>query len=201
MNSKLLIAIAVVAVVAVGAYFISPKADAPSPSPEETNTTETTDGADQMSAEESATNTEEAASEESQTSSAAPKPQTSAPRPAAQSSAPILPYSATIIYTGTRFIPDDVTIVEGGTVRFVNTSDTEKMWIASNNHPTHTIYPIKTDNDCNGSAFDQCEAVEKNGSWSFTFDRFGGWRFHNHSRAKDGGIVHVLTREEYLKTQ
>jgi hypothetical protein len=126
--------------------------------------------------------------------------QTTMPPPQTTPSAPTLPYSATIIYDGGRFIPDEVTIVEGGTVRFINNSEYVKMWIASNNHPTHTIYPIKTDSDCKGSSFDQCASVGLSGSWSFKFDRFGDWGFHNHERGKDTGKVHVLRVADYLES-
>ena len=115
-------------------------------------------------------------------------------------STPSLPYSATVFYDGDRFIPDTVTIIEGGTVRFMNTG-TEKMWIGADNHPTHDRYPIKNDTDCLGSSFDQCTAVGNGISWSYTFARTGTWGYHNHTRARDTGSVIVMTKEEYLKAQ
>lgn len=207
MQTKLIIALVVVAAVAVAVYFFSPRADAPTiedgASSSETTGADSASGMNESGSVENVSGTEsdtaqaqtKATAPSSQTTTAAPKP--SAP---ASSAAPSLPYSATIYYDGGRFIPDEVTIVEGGTVRFVNGSDTIKMWIASNNHPTHTVYPIKTDNDCKGSSFDQCASVGSGGSWSFTFERFGTWGFHNHERARDTGKVIVKTREDYLKS-
>ncbi len=109
------------------------------------------------------------------------------------------PYTAVVVYNGDRFIPEEVTVIAGGTVRFVNTSDKE-MWVASDNHPTHTRYPIKDESDCRGSSFDQCKAVGGGESWSFAFTRTGTWGYHNHMRAQDGGEVVVRTEEEYLKS-
>lgn len=145
--------------------------------------------------------TEEAATSTDTATTPAAKP---APKPVPKTSttptaaAPAVPYAATIVYTGTRFIPDEVTIVEGGTVRFLNTS-TGKMWIASDNHPKHDRYPVKSETDCAGSSFDQCTSVDANGSWSFTFTRTGTWGFHNHLRAQDTGKIVVMTKEDYVK--
>ncbi len=111
----------------------------------------------------------------------------------------VIPSTATITYTEDGFIPESVTIIEGSTVTFVNESD-EKMWIGSDDHPTHTLYPAKSDSDCLGSSFDQCKAVEKGGEWSFTFDEVGTWGYHNHARARNSGTIVVQTEEEYLST-
>ncbi len=126
-----------------------------------------------------------------------PKP---TPAPVATTKAPTLPYSATIVYDGDRFIPEMVTIIEGGTVRFMNTS-TEKMWIGADNHPAHDRYPVKSEGDCLGSSFDQCASVGSGASWSYTFTRTGTWGYHNHARARDTGSVKVMTSEEYIKTR
>ncbi len=112
---------------------------------------------------------------------------------------PSLPFSAVVVYDGDRFIPDKVTVIAGGAVRFVNTSNQE-MWIASDNHPTHTRYPVKSETDCKGSSFDQCAAIGSGESWSFTFTRTGTWGYHNHIHAQDTGDVVVRTEEEYLKS-
>jgi hypothetical protein len=65
------------------------------------------------------------------------------------------------------------------------------MWVASAQHPTHTVYPEKTDADCLGSAFDACEGVSPGNSWSFTFNEVGEWGYHNHLRANHWGRVIV----------
>lgn len=130
--------------------------------------------------------------------SAAPvaKPTTgTTPKPQANLS---LPYTATVVYTGTRFVPDEVVIIEGGTIRFYNQS-TEKMWIASDNHPTHDRYPVKSETSCSGNSFDACASVSNGGAWTFAFTETGTWGFHNHVRAQDGGDVVVMTKEDYIK--
>lgn len=190
MDKKLLIAISVTALVTgVIVYLINPKAaTAPQDGVTDTQTQTEVATSTATTTEEGATNTSTPASGTGAT------PRTYTP-PKAQVS---LPYTATILYTGTRFVPEEVTIIEGGTVRFINQSD-EKMWIASDNHPTHTRYPVHTESDCAGSIFDQCTSVAKGGSWSFRFNERGTWGFHNHERAQDTGKVIVRTVEEYLK--
>lgn len=132
-----------------------------------------------------------------------PVPTTTQPTPTSTATERVpasLPRSVTVVYDGTNFTPRDVTIIEGGTVKFVNVSD-QKMWVGSNDHPTHTLYPVQSDSDCLGSSFDQCTATGKDSSWSYTFTRVGAWAYHNHVRARNGGSVTVVTEEEYLKAQ
>jgi plastocyanin len=104
---------------------------------------------------------------------------------------PAVPMSATITYTSGGFSPKSVTIAKGGTVTFVNKSGSG-MWVASDQHPTHTAYAGTTRSehcpDAVGSAFDQCTSGD---SYSFTFGKAGSWDYHNHVRASDGGMVVV----------
>lgn len=115
----------------------------------------------------------------------APAPRTTSPAPTAS------PYGALITFTDTGFKPLKVSIKQGQTVRFLNQSDTYEMWVASNIHPTHSLYQEKGPNDCLGSSFDQCEAVGEGEYWDFTFDVSGSWDFHNHTRAVEGGEIIV----------
>lgn len=93
-------------------------------------------------------------------------------------------------YTATGFSPREITIEKGEIVTFINES-TSGMWVASAVHPTHTVYPEKTGNDCLGSAFDACEALSSGESWSFTFNKEGTWVYHNHTRANHTGTITV----------
>lgn len=95
-----------------------------------------------------------------------------------------------VTYTPNGFVPESVTVGRGGTVRFVNESGKD-MWIGSNIHPTHSLYPIKDPDDCLGSSFDQCEATPTGTEWEFTFDAVGTFAYHNHVRSRDGGTVIV----------
>ena len=89
------------------------------------------------------------------------------------------------------FTPDNLSIKIGNTVKFVNKS-TEEMWVGSNEHPTHTLYAgtQRKDHcpDTSGTAFDQCG---KGNEYSFTFNKVGSWKYHNHTRATMGGVIVV----------
>jgi len=91
-----------------------------------------------------------------------------------------LPRVITVTYTSAGFSPKTAIIGRGGTVTFVNKSG-DRMWIASDPHPTHNGYP----------AFDQRASVGRDGTWSFTFDTVGAWPYHNHSVPTLGGTIVV----------
>src|SRR5262245_40344887 len=78
------------------------------------------------------------------------------------------------------FSPDTVTIDKGDTIEFENVG-AQIHWPASNVHPTHDIYP----------AFDPKKPVQPGESWSFTFDRVGTWKFHDHIYPQFGGSITV----------
>ena len=80
-----------------------------------------------------------------------------------------------------KFVPDALEIRVGDQVTFEN-HDTEPRWPASNLHPTHGIYP----------EFDPQEGIPPGGSWSFVFDRAGGWKFHDHLTPTLRGIIEVV---------
>lgn len=75
----------------------------------------------------------------------------------------------TVIYTNGGFSPAELTVKVGTAVTFINQSDAP-MWVASANHPSHTLYP----------EFDAKASVTKGGSYSFTFDKVGTHPYHNH---------------------
>jgi plastocyanin len=86
----------------------------------------------------------------------------------------------TIIYTETGFSPADLTIKAGETIVFKNNS-ARAFWPASNDHPSHTIYP----------EFDPKKTVAAGASWSFTFTKIGNWKYHDHRAANLGGTITV----------
>ena len=98
--------------------------------------------------------------------------------------------TATITYTDEGYTPSTVTIQKGEAVRFVNKSEKE-TWPASAVHPTHSIYPQKSDSDCLGSSFDACRDLSPGESWEFTFNYEGEWRYHDHLHAYHNGTVIV----------
>jgi len=78
------------------------------------------------------------------------------------------------------FYPEEITIRIGETVRFI-TSRGKPFWPASNLHPTHEIY----------ETFDPKRPVPPNDSWSFTFEKSGNWKFHDHIHPNFTGKVIV----------
>lgn len=99
----------------------------------------------------------------------------------------------TIYLTSSGFQPSDLTIQQGETVNWINNAS-NSMWVASDQHPSHTGYAGSTlyehcqNGDQNEAAFDQCTSGER---FSFTFEKTGEWRYHNHQRASQGGTITV----------
>ncbi len=85
-----------------------------------------------------------------------------------------------VSYTADGFIPKDITIKAGDSVRFANNS-ASLMWVASDNHPTHELY----------SEFDQKTAVPNGGVYTFKFDKVGTWTYHNHVESSNTGTITV----------
>lgn len=105
--------------------------------------------------------------------------------------------SQIITYSDKGFSPATVTIAEGTTVTWNNTS-ARPMWVASGNHPSHTVYDgTSTNEHCvsgaatSASVFDECAAIPSGGTYSFTFTKAGSWSYHNHAHASDMGTVVV----------
>ncbi len=193
MNTKLVIGGVVAILVLGGIYSMSQPKEAVAPMTTNEEITQTTD------AEPIASNTVSTSQQSAptQVKPVSTKPPTTGSTPITPSPAPFI---GTVYYDGSTFIPETITIVQGGTVQFVNLGERE-MWIASNNHPDHSRYPVKSPADCLGSSFDECTAISKGSSWSYTFTELGEWRYHNHTRPIDEGKVVVLTKEKYLKFQ
>ncbi len=74
-----------------------------------------------------------------------------------------------ITFDGTKYTPSTLTIKQGDTVVFKNSS-TKDFWPASAQHPTHTVYP----------EFDADKGIAPGGIYSFTFAKVGEWGFHDH---------------------
>ena len=100
----------------------------------------------------------------------------------------------TVTYSDAGFSPKSVTIPVGTKVTFVNQS-TKNMWVASAKHPDHTVYSGTSLSqhcpDASNSAFDECTADAPGKSYSFTFDKKGEWKYHDHIDATKFGSVIV----------
>lgn len=71
--------------------------------------------------------------------------------------------------TADGFSPIELGVQENTAVTFVN-DNISSHWPASDPHPSHTINP----------AFDPKKAIPPGESWTFTFNKAGIWRFHDH---------------------
>ncbi len=114
---------------------------------------------------------------------------TNAPQDSTSTTAPT---SATVTYDGNAFSPASVTLKKGGTVKFTDTSGS--MWVASNQHPSHTGSDgTSRSQHCASSytgakPFDQCGPGT---SYTFTFTKAGSWNYHDHLNAGAQGTVIV----------
>lgn len=111
---------------------------------------------------------------------ASESPEAQSPSVQSSEAATASPTVAQVKLTNDGFSPKTVRVKAGQSVVFTNESDTA-MWVASDSHPSHNIYP----------AFDARKAYRKGEVYSFTFDKVGSWMYHNHLAATQTGIVVV----------
>jgi len=93
-----------------------------------------------------------------------------------------LPTSEEVIVrvTDSGYEPGSISVRVGTTVTFVNESS-RPVQTASDVHPIHQLLP----------GFDALRGFAPGESYSFTFQKVGTWRYHNHFRAQHGGVVIV----------
>lgn len=87
----------------------------------------------------------------------------------------------TVAYQNSCYSPDNIVLTRGDTINFVNNSTNKKMWPASDNHPSHQIYP----------EFDPGRDFAPGESWSFTFNKVGSWNYHDHNKPGCTGVITV----------
>ncbi len=85
-----------------------------------------------------------------------------------------------VSYDGTSFTPKTITIKQGDIVVFKNNSNKD-FWPASNNHPSHTLYP----------EFDPKKSIAPGGKFEFKFLKTGTWGFHDHKNDDATGTIIV----------
>jgi hypothetical protein len=93
----------------------------------------------------------------------------------------------TIVFDGTQFRPQELTIERGMRVVFKNESQ-GAFWPASSLHPYHTVY----------SDFDPKKPIPQDSSWSFIFNAPGTWSFHDHMRPYIKGVIKVKTDDAVI---
>jgi plastocyanin len=96
------------------------------------------------------------------------------------SSSPVIPKTYTVNYTSSCFSPSSLTIKRDETVKFVNNSN-KYMWPASDDHPSHSIYP----------EFDSKSGIAPGGTYSFIFTKVGAWGYHDHNKPGCNGTITV----------
>lgn len=106
-------------------------------------------------------------------------------KPASKPSA-TAPTGPMVMYTDKGFDKPQLIVTAGTTVTFMNARNGRPMWVASNVHPEHTIYP----------EFDQgrvlgYEPLPKDSQFSFTFTKKGKWVYHDHYDPGRQGTVIV----------
>jgi plastocyanin len=113
-----------------------------------------------------------------------------------QSSVPAAPQAQanTVEYTDSGFSPQSLTVKLGTAVTFVNKTSGE-MLVASAPHPVHTGYDGTTmAQHCAPGAtpsFDECTPASAGGTYTFTFDKAGTWKYHNHIDPTKFGSITV----------
>lgn len=101
-------------------------------------------------------------------------------------STPAFSQSTTVSYTDAGFDKPKISVMIGTPITFVNKRVQRPMWVASNMHPEHLLYP----------EFDQgrvlgYEPLPKDTTFTFTFNRKGTWEYHDHYDAAQQGTVIV----------
>lgn len=86
----------------------------------------------------------------------------------------------TIEITDTGFVPEEVTVLVGSTVRFVNNGQAAH-WPASDVHPTHDILP----------EFDAKRGLTTGETYEYTFSEAGEWSMHDHLFPQFTGTIVV----------
>lgn len=180
MNKNIYIALAVIAVLAIGGWLLygagsgSPTLEGDDTSNNQEELQENEDGTiDQLDEQEDSTQEDDTQNEESVTENG-----TDDDPNQEETKEQKMQYS--VGYTSSGFTPATVTVPEGATVVFVNNSSS-KMWVASDPHPVHTDY----------SAFDSRRGVSSGETYEFTFDHIGEYNYHNHLSPAHGGVVIV----------
>lgn len=92
-----------------------------------------------------------------------------------------------IIHIHDRGFDPQKIIIDQQTILIFENIGKNDHWPASNIHPTHDIYP----------EFDPQKPIKPGESWSFTFDKVGEWRYHDHLYPTLSGTITVKKSEAF----
>ncbi len=99
-----------------------------------------------------------------------------------------------VTYSDMGYSPSTLLVKVGTTLNFKNNSSLS-MWTASALHPSHIVYSGTSLQehcpDTAGVAFDSCASTQPGDSWSFTFNKEGTWKYHNHVNPSHFGTIIV----------
>ncbi len=104
--------------------------------------------------------------------------------------------SPIITYNESGYTPSVLT-VEKGTIVTFDTKNSRGMWIASDIHPKHELYPGSGIDQCKNpeanleTLFDSCARLLEGDAWLFTFNQVGSWTYHNHVNPLHTGTIIV----------
>lgn len=99
-----------------------------------------------------------------------------------------------VVYSDSGYAPAELRVKRGTAVTYQN-SGSLMMWTASAFHPSHEVYPGTSVSKCGSdeatTMFDACQGIGPGGSWMFTFDQAGAWKYHNHLNPSHFGAIIV----------
>lgn len=96
----------------------------------------------------------------------------------------------TVVYNSTGFYPRTITVGINETVTWHSAGPS--MWVASDQHPSHTEYSGTSLNEhCTGGSSETFDACSDMDEYSFTFEKGGEWTYHNHLLSSHTGVVIV----------
>jgi plastocyanin len=170
MDTKYIVGIVVIIILAVGGYLLLGQSGAPAtPAAVDTSTQPQT------------------------TDTSAPTPTDTGSTGVSAGADVMVGSPVTVTYTDQGFSPKSVTVKAGQSVTFVDKASVP-MWVASAPHPDHTGYDgtSRTTHCAAGytgpAPFDECTT---GASYTFTFNKVGTWPYHNHLSSSDFGTVVV----------
>lgn len=91
--------------------------------------------------------------------------------------------------------PRNISVKKGSAVTWTN-EGSERHWIATALHPTHTVYPGSNIEKCGtedaAKIFDSCRGISPGENYTFVFKEKGSWQYHDHLNPSLNGVVTVV---------
>ncbi len=87
-------------------------------------------------------------------------------------------------FDGVSFSPANVNVKVGQKVIFKNNSNKDGMWIASDPHPLHNLYP----------ELDSKMVIDTTKTYEFTASKVGSWGYHDHIQPSITGVLVISSQ-------